>query len=94
MPLDGTLCKAEAMRSVAAWLETRDPKVRYRYDNISGGCMAAQYCHAHGLGYGSREGFRVPVANPRGNFRAQLEYIAAAPPHTYGAALVRTKELV
>ena len=74
------------------WAERQDPKTTYAYLN-TGHCLGAQYCHAHGLGYGLKEGMPIPTVCRNGSFREKLEYIASKQPHTYGAALARAKEM-
>lgn len=79
-----------SMHGFINWAEKQDPAKYYCYLNTDE-CLAAQYCHAHGLGYGLAEKVAVPNANPNGNFRERLEYISSQLPHTIGAALARAK---
>ena len=80
-------------QGMIAWLKKQPPEGTYQYWNRTS-CFGAQYCHAHGLGYGLAEGVRVPNANPNGNFHERLEYISARFPHTIAAALARAKETI
>ncbi len=76
------------------WLEKKDPKETYDYSSHCS-CLGAQYLHAHGLGYGPKDGHEIPsVFGPsfdRTNFRHRLEKIAVVEPCTYGGALARAR---
>ncbi len=80
---------------LVTWLERQPAETSYSYIDFKD-CLGARYCHAHGLGYGSVEGFSVVSFLPRidGNFREQLEYVAyGAHPRTYGGALELARTL-
>lgn len=76
-----------SLTSLAAWLETQPPQMSYKYTSANY-CMLAQYFRELGMYY-------VPVLPfrwiPGKRARRLLESLAAARPHTFGAALDRVR---
>jgi|GEM_PF-1347451 len=73
--------------SLIAWLETKDPRQQYDWNDRCGRCLFGQYMKAHGIpwnydGYDSTYG---NVARTFGN------HIALAKPWNFGAALERAR---
>jgi hypothetical protein len=77
-----------ALPTLIAWLETMPADRTYNFTDCLGGtCLFGQYLEAHEVAW-SRGATYVKLIG------TELEAIAAEKPWTFGAALVRARELV
>lgn len=80
------------IESLIAWLEKRDPKATYRYEDCEGGCLYGQYMAA--MGFPWLEACGKSNNTAIGAFESQVYYdVASEKPRTFGAALERARKL-
>ncbi len=91
-----------SLASFIGWLESKDPKAEYDFQNCQGECLIGQYMTAIGIEWGE-----TPLDYFRGDW-SKTNYIKtgrqifgvgtfdaiAGSPWTFGAALERTRKLV
>lgn len=81
-----------SLESLIAWLETKPARATYCWVE-TGTCLFSQYGEAMGLGNGSSTAYDAVVSgfmrNPSIRFRWS---VACEKPHTFGAALSRTRQ--
>jgi hypothetical protein len=71
------------------WLETKDPRQRYEFDDCAGGCLLGQYMAERGIPWGN--GNYIPTCKTV--FGAGLHVpVLASKPYTFGAALERARK--
>lgn len=90
-----------SLASFVGWLETKDPKQRYDFNNCQGECLVGQYMASIGIEWGE-----APSGASRGDWGG-TNYIKVARaifghsnpfnvlitrPWTFGAALARARE--
>lgn len=76
--------------SFVAWLENKNPKEGYDFNNCRGGCLLGQYMQYLGIQWTSGDDpnyFKVARA------LGPHTYYASTNPQTFGAALKRYKEV-
>jgi hypothetical protein len=80
------------MKGLISWLDIQPGHITFLYVNPRD-CLAARYCKAHGLKYGSREtGKPIPYPNKNGSFRRKLEYVGSIS-SSYKKALEVAREI-
>lgn len=90
-----------SLQGFIGWLETKNPKERYRFWECNGRCLLGQY-----MAYAGIEWTGAPLLNPHGSWDGS-SYIEVARsvfgrgvdftvltdrPHTFGGALKRARE--
>lgn len=75
-----------SLRGLIEWLETKNPKEKYNYDDCSGTCLVDLY--------GASIGIDCLAATPLAVFSTLEEYwcVAGDRPWTFGAALKRARK--
>jgi len=82
------------------WLETKDPKARYQFNECEGRCLLGQYMEAMGIewtgapsdAYGADWGKSSYIKVARKIFGEGTTFdVLAHRPHTFGAALKRAR---
>lgn len=76
------------LEHLAGWIAGNPADAVYCYGN-SGRCLLAQYAEAQGKGY-----FPVCYRMTAGDTPEFFEYLAVQRPHTFGAALERTRAAI